>query len=223
MSFSTPFESRVICPLADESYELLDRVPSESESGWDSMRDTYLVRNDAAGLDPNSACPSGFARGDQISGLNMWIVSRSAKVLARGLFKIEIVAMGLLSARGYKVTYDAAAASQTAENCYVGTTLYPKVAAREGGVTATFEYVLIGSGSPTSSLFLTESTGRAKSPPTGWEPSIPAEIWSYLAKYVYNHPNGWIFEGAGMENLPGLNSVWLVKEKYAYQRAITPG
>jgi hypothetical protein len=225
MSYTSPFSSIVISPLADGQAELLDRVPQESASGWESLRDTWLLRNDAAGNDPVAALVgiTALARGAQLSGLNMWIVSRSARVVATGLFKVEVNAMGLLSARGYKVTYDAAAAGQSAENIEVASTLYAKVATREGGVTANFEYIAVASVAPTDSTFLTKWTGRAKSLPSGWSPTVPATIWDYLTVYTFNYPNGWIFEAAAMENLPGLATVFLIKEKYVYQFEKTPG
>ena len=232
MSFSTPFASRVISTLADGAWDLLDRAPQETPSGWESMKDTYLLRNQAAGIDPNAALTpyAAFDRGAQIAGLNMWIVSRSAKVIAIGLFKVEVVSMGLLSARGYKVHYDAAAAGQSGQNVTVpnppptpGTTTYAKVATREGGVTASFEYIATASVVPTNADFLTKHTGRAKEPPTGWMPTVPDTVWDTLATFVFNYPNGWIFEAAAMENLPGIATVFLIKEKYVYQFDKTPG
>lgn len=233
MSFSSPFSSIVITPLGDLQTDLLDRVPKESETGWDSMQDTWLVRNDSAENDPNSALLgiTGFDRGTQIAGLNMWIVARSAKVVATGLFIVTVQSMGLLSERGYKVTYDAAAATQTAQNINAPNpppdeataSLYAKVTTREAGVTATFEYVLIGSVVPTDPDFLTKWTGRNKDLPSGWEPTVPDTVWDSLTLFTYNWPNGWIFEGASMENLPGLTTVYLVKEKYAHQYPKVPG
>jgi hypothetical protein len=231
MSFSTPFASRVISPIANNTRELLDRVPMESEAGWDSLRDTWLVRADAAGEDPSAALDafSSLDRGQQVSGKNMWIVTRTPKVLASGLFRVEVLSMGLLSARGYKVTYDIASAAQSAGPVAVpntpgpGSTTYAKVATREGGVSATFEYVVTSSVAPTNADFLTKDTGRAKEPPTGWKPTVPATVWSALSEFVFNYPNGWIFEGATMENLPGLQTVFLVREKYVYQYEKVPG
>ncbi len=225
MSFSSSFQSIVLSPIQDLEIELLDRVPQETTSGWESLRDTYLIRNDFAGTDPILALVDfpALDRGTQLDGLNMWIVSRSAKVLATGLFKVDVMAMGLLSERGYKVTYDAAAASQSASNIEVESTLYAKVATREGGVTATFEYIAVASVAPTHADFLTKFTSRAKAPPTGWAPTVPDTVWDYLTIYTFNYPNGWIFEGAAMENLPGLDTVFLIKEKYVYQMEQTPG
>ena len=225
MSFASPFASVVLSPIANMAIELLDRQPQESTTGWESLRDTYLIRVDSAGTDPITAVAAfeELDRGTQLAGLNMWIVSRSAKVIASGLFKVDVLAMGLLSERGYKVTYDAAAASQSSANTTIDLITYAKVAAREGGVTASFEYILVGSVPPDDPDFLTKFTARAKEPPAGWVPTVPDTIWGYLSVYTFNYPNGWIFEGAAMENLPGLSTVFLVKEKYVYQMEKTPG
>lgn len=224
MSFSAPFSAKVISPIEDETYELLSRVPSETESGWESMRDTYLLRNDAAGVDPIAALSgiAGLARQAQISGLNMWIVTRAAKCLAYGLFKVDVLSMGLVTSRGYKVTYDAAAASQSATDVTYESVLHPKVSAREGGVTATFEYVAVASVAPTNADFLTKWTGRAKSLPSGWEPTVPASIWATIGDATWYYPNGWVFDSATMENLPGINTVFLIKEKYVHVQEYTP-
>lgn len=214
-----------MCGLAEGTYEVLESVPTEAESGWDTLREVLLLRNSDAGYDESRAFEgfTGLARGAQVSGKNMWYVSRTAKLLAFGLFRCEVTSQGLITARGYKVTYDAAAASQSAKNVTVDSVLYASVATREGGVTATFEYVLVGSPVPTNADFLTKWTGRVKTLPSGWEPTVPATIWSYLTVFTLNYPNGWIFEGATMENIPGVATVYLVKEKYVHQMEKTPG
>lgn len=235
MSFATAFTARVISPLANLSRELLDRVPSEAETGWDTMRDRWLIRIDAAANDPsalfsNSTFQGWFARGLQVSGRTMWTVSSAPRLRAPGLFEVESISMGLLSARGYKVTYDAAGAGQTAENITNvpnptppgGTGTYAKLATKEADVTATFEYVNVASVIPTHADFLTKDTGRAKDPPSGWAPTVPDTVWAFLTQYTYNYPNGWVFEGATMENLPGINTVFLVREKYRYIQLQTP-
>jgi hypothetical protein len=223
MPFSDPFSSIVITPLANGSYERLNRQPSEAESGWDSMRDTYLMRYDAGGDDVSSILANFpfINRAMQVSGKNMWVVSRSPRLLALGLAQVEVVSMGLLTARGFKVTYDAAAASQSGANVVTPDGTFAKVQTREGSVTASFQYISFGI-TPGSAGFMTALNGRAKNPPAGWAPYVSPTVWDTLTTYTYNYPNGWIYEGAAMENLPGLSNVFLVTEKYAYQYPKTP-
>ena len=224
MPFSTPHSATVITTLLDGQAERLNRQPSEAESGWDTMRDTYLVRYDAGG-DNLAAILLFFTSltlGSQVSGYNMWVVSRTPKLLALGLAQVDVVSMGQLAARGYKVTYDAAAAVQSASNVLTPDGTFAKVTIREGSVTATFQYVSFGI-TPGDPSFPTALTGRAKEPPTGWAPTVPPTVWAFLNLYTYTWPNGWVYEGASMENLPGLSSVWLVKEKYVYLYPKTPG
>lgn len=215
-------ESVVITDLADLAVELIDRVPAEADTGWDTMRDTYLVRDAAAGIDPIAAVASRLTRGTKLDGLNMWIVARSARCLARGIFRVEVVSMGLLSARGYKVRYDSAAAQQQASNVTVGGTLYASVATDESVVTADLEYVLIGSVVPSNAAFLTTKTARAHTPPAPWNAAVPASQWTSLSTFTFHFPNGWVFKAAQMENLPGLETTWLVKERYQYQYDKSP-
>jgi hypothetical protein len=49
-----------------------------------------------------------------------------------------------------------------------------------------------------------------------WKPVVPDTFWDFLTEYTYHAPNGWIFTGVGMENLPGLETTWLVRERYEY-------
>lgn len=224
MAFSTPFTSTVITDLGSGAYELLSRDPSEAQSGWDTMRDTYLLRHDPSVNDPMAILEffSNLWRGARVGSLNMWIVSRTPKLLAPGLAQVDIVSMGLLSPRGYKVSYDSQAATQNAVNVYTPDGNFAKVSVRESAVTATLESVLFGV-TPGSLSFPTANTGRSRTLPPGWTPAVAGTVWANLTTYTYNWPNGWVYEGASCENLPGLTNVWLVKEKYAYQYPKTPG
>lgn len=223
MSFNSPFESVIISDIADNSMELLDSVPSETESGWDSLRETWLIRDASAGLDPTAALAALFLRGSQVSGKNMWVVSRAPRLRARGLFEAEIVSMGLLSPRGHKVSYDSSASSQSAENITTPDGLYAKVSTIEAAPTCSLEYIQINPLiTPASPTFLTVKTGRSHEPPAEWKPTVPATIWGSLTDYTYHYPNGWIFDGVSAENLPGLSTVFLIRERYRYQYAVSP-
>lgn len=217
MAFSTPIESVVITPLANGAADLLDRVPQESESGWDTMRDTYLVRDDAAGYDPVAAVAARLQRGSVLPGMNMWIVSRSPRVKAKGLFLVEVVSMGLLSPRGYKVTYDAGSASQSGKDITINSTLYPKVQVVESAVTATLEYIFLGNSNSKTAL-----VGTAAPPPGGWQPTVRASIWAAITDPTYHYPNGWIYDKTNLTNLPGQSFVWLVRDLYRYQYPFSP-
>jgi hypothetical protein len=222
MSFTTQHSAVVISMITNNTYELLDRQPQENETGWDTMKDILLVRNDTAGLNTTHALAgatfAAYDRGARASDLNMWVIARKATLLAWGLFKVEISYIGLLSPRGYKLTYDSAAVALQADSVTVAGTLYAKVGTREGDVTATLEYIRIDGTSPGSSTFPTAYTGQARTLPSGWAPYVPATVWTSLPVYRYNWPNGWVMEGAAMENPPGVSVAWLVKEKYRYQR-----
>jgi hypothetical protein len=225
MSFSTRFESVIITDLVDGQLELLDRLPSEAESGWDSVRDRYLFRHAASGIDPNAALQaSGLGRGVQLAGLNAWIVSRNARCRARGIFEIEATALGLLSARGYRVRYDAATATSTVSPLTSGPDgPQNRAQVEQGTVTADIEYIRLDTMvGPEDSGFPTELTGTSASPPAGWVPVVPDSPWTSIGSPVYHYPSGWVLSGVGMENLPGLDFIWLVRERYRYQEEYLP-
>lgn len=225
MPFSSLIETVNITSLADGEAELLDRVPAEADTGWDSMRDTWLIRSDAAGLDPMAALGAFAAlnRGTQVSGFNMWIQSRSARCRARGIFVAEVVSQGLLSARGYKVRYDSGANQQSGENIAVpGEGIKSKLSTDESQVTADLEYIIIGGLAPGNPNFLTAKVGLALDPPSTWKPAVKASIWTSLVDPTFHYPYGWVLKSAQMENLPGLDTVWLARERYQYVYPFSP-
>jgi hypothetical protein len=219
MAFLDRIESVVIGSIANGTSTLLDRRPAEAEAGWDSMRDRYLLRNDAAGSDPHAAIASFMARGTQISGKNMWVVGRTPRTLARGIFEVEVVSLGLLSPRGHKVRYDAGANAANGTDILVpGFGVQPNVAADESQVTCDIEYILIGSGASTRTALV----GTALAPPAPWLPTVKASIWATLSDYTMHYPFGWVLKSAALENLPGLDNVWLVRDRYQYVYQYSP-
>lgn len=215
--YDGPIAGVVISSLANNAKELIDRVPQESESGWDTMRDSWLVRMDSAGIDPQLVVDAHFARGAQISGKNMWIVGSTGRCRGPGIFVIEVTSMGLLSTRGYKVRYGAASEMQQKDNVIVSGVNRPHLATRESAVTAELEYILFGSASS-----LTAVVGTTGGSLGSWAPTVRSSIWAGIDDPTYHYPNGWVFDAADMENLPGLTTVWLAKEHYAYQYPYSP-
>jgi hypothetical protein len=223
MPFADPISSVVISGLANGASSLLDRAPAEAESGWDSMRDKYLYRNDAAGTDPHAAVAAFMVRGSQVSGKNMWVVSRAARCVALGIFVVEVVSMGLLSDRGDRVRYDAGANSQSGQNIAVtGEGTFANLAAQESQVTCDIEYIVTAGLTPDNAAFYTAAVGEAEDPPTDWKPTVKDSIWDYLAEFTYHYPNGWVLMGSSIENLPGLDTVWLIRDRYQYIYAVSP-
>lgn len=222
MPFATPLESVIISPLASGESVLLDRAPAEAEAGWDSMRDTWLFRNDAAGVDPHAAIASFLVRGTQITGKNMWVVSRAARCVALGLFQVEVVSMGLLSDRGDRVRYDAGANSQSGSEILIGGTVYANVQTQESQVTCDIEYIVTSGLEPGNASFYTAAVGTAEDPPAEWEPVVKPSTWDFLTEFTYHSPNGWVLMSSSVENLPGLDTVWLIRDRYQYFYAISP-
>jgi hypothetical protein len=223
MAFLDRIESVVIGSLADGASSLLDRRPAEAESGWDSMRDRWLLRNDAAGTDPHTAIASFMARGTQISGKTMWVSSRTPRTLARGIFEVEVVSLGLLSTRGTRVRYDAGANSTQASNVTVPAVgFFPKVEAQESQVTCDIEYIVTSGPTPASASFYTKAVGTATDPPSPWKPAVKDSIWATMSDPTYHTPNGWVLMSSAAENLPGLSTVWLVRDRYQYIYAYSP-
>lgn len=217
MAFSDQIQAVIITPLADGDCEMLDSVPSEAETGWDSLRNTYLVRDDAAGTSVAMALASRFAKGAPLMA-SMFVTERTGKCLAPGIFKLEISGKGLLSTRGYKISYDGSTGTTSATNITAPTPTagfftYPKIQAKEPKVTANFEYILIGTPP-------TELTGTASVPPV--VPAVRASIWTSLTNPTYHWPNGWVCERIGAENLPGVNTIWLIRAAYVYEYPFTP-
>ncbi|MBB5351111.1 hypothetical protein HNR46_001345 [Haloferula luteola] len=225
MAWNDLVETINITSLADGEAVLLDRQSQEADTGWDSMRDQWLIRKDSAELDPEVALASFAAtlgRGIQVTGKTMWIQSRKGTCRARGLFLIEVVSMGLLSARGVRVRYDAGPNVQSADNVNVpGVGRVPHAVGRESQVTCDVEYVVVGGPSPGSSGFYTADVG-SEATPGAWTPAVKDSIWETIEDYTYYYPNGWVKDSAQVENLPGLSTVWLVRERYQYLYAASP-
>lgn len=224
MAYADLIETINITSLADLDAELLDRVPSEADSGWDALRDSWLIRDDSADLDPHVALGnvafSGLARGVQVGSKTMWIQSRQAKCVARGLFKVEVVSLGLLSARGLKVRYSSGANIQSGENISVpGFGIAARASGRESQVTCDVEYVVTAGLQPGNASFYTAAVGTAVDPPMAYKPTVKASLWSSLTDFTYWYPNGWVLDSSEIENLPGLDTVWLVRDRYQYQYA----
>jgi len=223
MAFDSLIRSVVITPLGDGQSALLERLPSESEAGWDSMRDRYLLRNDAAGVDPHEAIDGFMARGTQVSGKTMWVVSRQPRCLAWGLFEVEVVSLGLLSARGLRVRYDAGANSTSGENVDVpGIGLVSRAEGQESQVTCDIEYIVTSGYAPGDGSFYTADVGTATDPPSGWKPTVKDSIWESIGDPTYHYPNGWVLMTSSLENLPGLDTVWLIRDRYQYIYAASP-
>jgi hypothetical protein len=213
----------VITPLANGEYSLLERLPSEAESGWDSMRDRYALRVDSAGNDPDLAIAGFMARGTKITDKNMWVVSRQARCLTWGLFEVEVISLGLLSARGDRVRYDAGANSSSAENVDVpGVGVVPRAEGQESQVTCDIEYIVVSGAQPGDVGFYTATVGEAELPPAEWQPTVKASIWETISDFTYHYPNGWVLMSCSIENLPGLDTVWLIRDRYQYIYEVSP-
>ena len=233
MAFETNTAGILITDIADEDYEIIDSVPQESENGWDSLQLTLLHRSSTAANDPEALLsdPLYAAAGDYERGANpfgdMYVVKRTPKVVGPSIFQVEVDLRGILSDRGFKVTYDNASQQQSGQNILApdplgSPTTYARVQVRESQVTAVLEYPLFDV-EPDGFGFPTEFTATSDlALPFGWEPTVPASIWASLTDFTYHYPNGWIFDGASIENLAGLNNVFWVREKYIYQQPYTP-
>ena len=217
MAFSDPFQALVISSIQDKQVIRTNRLPQETESGFDSMRETYVIRDDAAGRDPIQAVAERLKRGTKLTDLNMWIVNRTPRCIVPGFFSVEVVSMGLLSERGYKVRYDTASSSQTGKNIFSEGEFRNTVAAREAQPTVDLEYVLVDAADSINPGFLTVQVGTKKSPPSQWVPAVKDSVWLTLTEYTWHYPNEWVFTGVQMENLPGRRDVYLVRERYEYQ------
>lgn len=224
----------LITDLADGGIELLDAVPTEAESGWDTLRETLLIRASSIAniIDLlrdatfNSFYGRGVSRAGEEGSHFLFVTHRTPKQKAPGLYIVDVTSQGLLCPRGYKITYDGIVQQQTVSP---GTfpdpddvlTLFPKVSAKETNVTATIEYGLWSTGEPTDTDFLTAYVGQPQDLPAGLTPSVPDSIWGFLSDPTYHYPNGWVLEAVTMENLAGLTNVFWVKEKFVHQRPYT--
>lgn len=226
MAFSDLIETVNITDLGDGDAVLLDRLPGEADTGWDSLRDTWLIRNDSAGTDAFASLNNAFAaanfgslaRGQKVGTIDAWIQSRRPRCRARGLFEVEVNALGLLSPRGLKVRYGSGTNIQSGTNIVVtGEGLKARASMRESQVTAEVEYIVTAGLTPGNAGFYTAQVGAAQNPPTGWVPTIKDSIINWATEYTYWVPNGWILDACDVENLPGLNTVWLIRERYQYQ------
>lgn len=241
MSFYTHTPGCIlITDLEVDVAELLDSTPSESAQGWDTLRETYLLRTSVASplaLLLDESYQATFARGATLYDTTaqiLFITSTSPRQRAPGLFQIEVNSSGILSPRGFKISYDGLTQNQSLENAlfpdeFDVPTVFPRVSVKERNVTAVIELPLIGIA-PSAATFPTADIGDpvgAVFPsdtlyPADLEPVVPASVWAFLLDPTYHYPNGWILDSVNLENLAGLPDVYWAKYKFIHQHPYSP-
>ncbi len=205
--------------LAEGTPELLDETPELTNDGWDYLKQKWLVI-DRSVSGPAAVAAAHFPRGNQLAGLNMWFTSATPRSHGRACYIVETTAAGILSARGYKISTSAAAASQSAENTttppYPPGVLRSKLEVVENQVTCDVSYISLGAG-PRTHL-----TATALEPPE--PPPTPTSGWTWLADPTYHYPNGWVLMASDGDGLPGVphSDICLVVDRYQYIHALSP-
>ncbi|MFT3992393.1 MAG: hypothetical protein QM680_13395 [Luteolibacter sp.] len=220
MGFNDPFQAIIISPLADLGVEVLQETPEEPETGWDSLKQRIFYRNDAYGTNAltairNSSLNSRGSAPFPASGnyANLRVTDRACRCLAPGFFVFDTVAKGIITPRGYKISYDSQSQTQTKDNVNTPIGLVASLETRETAVTATFEYLL--SGTPPTNL-----VGGSATPPVS--PSIRASIWGTVVDPTIRYPSGWVLDRLSAEGLVGVTDLWLIKATYAYIYQVAP-
>jgi hypothetical protein len=222
MSFNSRYPGGLVIigdGIEEEVPELLDETPELTNDGWDVLKQKWLVI-DRALFSPHDVASAYFPRGNQLSGLNMWITAASGRTHGRGTHVIETTACGILSARGYKISTSAAVATQSATNVitppYPPGVLRPKAEIAENQVTCDVSYISLGAA-PRTVL-----TGRNVTPPNA--PAVPASWWTWLSDPTYHDPNGWVLMASDGDGLPGVlhATVCLVVDRYQYIHPFSP-
>lgn len=228
MPFATQYPTGILLlpeDIAAEVPVMIDETPSFPESGWDSLRRRYFL-HDTTRADAREAAAYHFARGDQLTDLagaliNAWIVDFGVKTLGPAFYEIDVLAKGILDARGYKVSGSAAAGMQSGQNITgPDSTVHPKAQTMESEPTLVIEYLLLGEISGIT--FPTAVVGTAQTPPFGWAPPVAPSPWSWIADPTWHYPSGWTVVGSDFDLLPGVTGAALIKDRWQYIREYTP-
>lgn len=192
LSDATP-GALVLSPLPAGTAALVGEEWDESESGWDSLRLTYIARAASAA----AALALVPARGTRRSGsVAAWVVGRSAYPKAPGFHEVRVECLGLLSARGCKVVMEAG---------------FQQPLATSGAVSATLQYIHLGAPLESTGI------GGAATPPAA-HPGVPPRHYTAMADPLFTWTTGWRLMARQQEGLPGVEGVWLVGDTYQYFR-----
>lgn len=195
--------------------ELVSEVPQITETGWDTLTQTWAVRRASLTAEELAAA---YPAGTQIIGRNWWLTGATPGQHFPGLHLFDLTFKGWAGNKPVKLDWSTAADSQTAENIGVttggSTTYYARVATLESAPAFTASYLVTNYSSLPSNSVGRPAT-RAGAPP------VPASVWDYLTRFTYHWPNGWVLMDLSADILPGT-TVALARASYRYIRDKTP-
>jgi hypothetical protein len=150
----------------------------------------------------------GLARQLYVQGI------QNFRCRAAGLFTYEVQYLGIASNKPVVVNYDSAADQQQGENIVTPDGFFEDVMTHENTPTASVRYVLNNIATAP-----TVDVGRARTRTSA--PAVAPTVWSFLTKFTYHWPNGWVLMGSKTTRLAGT-SLALVEDRYQYIRPFSP-
>lgn len=195
------------------TWYVMDEVGNSSPDSWDTLTvkmccigASEVYAEDAAQL---------YAIGDQITGGRLFYFQGISNFKCHGdyVYTANFIFKGLASTKPTVVEYDAAANEQSGKNILFDGNIYENFATHENTPSATVRYIATVDSS------LTANVGTAQTPPSA--PDVVASGWTFLTKYTYHYPNGWVLMATKVTPLPGTD-LGLVADRYQYIRDITP-
>lgn len=217
MSLNTTYDNEIIIgDLVIDADEptVLEEIGGTNADGWDTVTRSmvYLTTFVDALLEDFVA----FAvNGYQLPGRQLYCQGmKNFKCRARGLFTWEETYLGIASNKPVVVDYDSSADQQQGENIVTPDGFFEHVMTHENTPTASVRYVVTDiTTAPTANV------GRATTPPSA--PAVAPTVWTFLTKFTYHWPNGWVLMGSKTTRLPGT-TIALVEDRYQYIRPLTP-
>lgn len=223
--FETTYSGPLILTgLAPGAKARLNRLPSQPETGWDTVRETWLIAPSGPQT-PDAIAALHWRRGDRLGTELLWVADIQSRFVGGGFCEVDLLARGLLGTQGVKVSYTAAPAMTQGQNVSVSgygegeyDGFWPRVTALEPEVVINLSY-LVETGRPPL-----DTVGKQQLPPAEHMPEVRASSWTSLADPTLHVPYGWVLMSRASEGVAGAGagSVFFVTDTYQHVMALTP-
>ena len=196
-----------------------DPVMSESEEGWDSLTQSYLMESNPLQLGTHleERLPRGGAHPYYPS---MRITKRTSSDLGGRLYQVDLTYRGIVNTRGYRRDVKCYGETSTGERILISPEIqalgYPAFAQKmkivQPLLSVTTSYVSLTT--PT----YTELKKAVDTLPSGFPalPTPPSQIWSFITDPTYVYPSGWILDDRDAKPLP-WTTLHLVADRHVFR------